>query len=224
MVAIRGSAEGVSNLSQAFFSEATVRKFTEYGNLRQSEGMLRIFAGGNLIGTKGVALALLALAKAKAAGVHFHYQLGGDGPERARLQTLIRKLGLEENVSFASFTGEPYRRALASSHLFLLPSLRESAGLTMMEAMLSGCVPVVADCGGPALIVTDQCGYKVPVSSSRQMVARLAEIVIALDRDRKMMFDKGQAASRRISVDFSDEHYRTTVNAVYRSVASKNSR
>lgn len=51
-----------------------------------------------------------------------------------------------------------YWKELAASHVFLLPSLGESSGLTMMEAMLAGCAPFVADCGGPAHIVTEACG------------------------------------------------------------------
>ncbi len=219
MKRLRGSTEGVTGLSQAFYTPDKIQAFTRHGNLRAPDGPLRLFAGGNMIGTKGIALALRALARAKATGVKFRYRLGSTGPEEPHLQRLVRQLDLAQEVVFGpELRGAAYQQELASTHVFLLPSLRESAGLTMMEAMLSGCLPVVADCGGPGLIVTGECGCKIPVRTPEQMVSQLAEVIISLDRDRELIAQKGQAASRRIIRDFSEEHYRATVNTVYRSV------
>jgi glycosyltransferase involved in cell wall biosynthesis len=133
---------------------------------------------------------------------------------------------LSHDVLFADdLRGEDYRRELGVTHIFLLPSLRESAGLTMMEAMLSGCVPIVADRGGPGIIVTGECGYKIPAISPEQMVDQIAETIMAIDRDRKIILEKGRAASQRIATGFSEENYRRAINDVYRSVIqSSNSR
>jgi glycosyltransferase involved in cell wall biosynthesis len=226
MVRVRGSTRGVSSLCQAFFSEATIQAFASHGQSRQLDGPLRIFAGGNLMGTKGVSLALSALARVKKAGVKFHYRLGSNGPEVEHLKRLAARLDLSHDVLFADdLRGEDYRRELGVTHIFLLPSLRESAGLTMMEAMLSGCVPIVADRGGPGIIVTGECGYKIPAISPEQMVDQIAETIMAIDRDRKIILEKGRAASQRIATGFSEENYRRAINDVYRSVIqSSNSR
>ena len=102
-----------------------------------------------------------------------------------------------------------------------LRAARESAGLTMMEAMLAGAVPVVADCGGPGMIVTNECGYKIPVSHQLQMVEQLANAVIELDRQRSLLTAKGQAASARIATEFSEDHYRKTINGIYQTVTRR---
>ena len=217
--AVRGSAAGVSRLLAGFYSGAKAESFSRFAPDKKMDGPLRLFAAGNMEGRKGVALALAALARVKAAGVKFHYRLGASGPEIAHLKKLTARLGLAAEVEFAeNLHGEDYRRELGHTHIFLLPSLRESAGLTMMEAMLAGCVPVVADGGGPGFIVTGECGFKLPMVNRRQMAAQLAETLIAIDRDRKIISEKGAAASRRIATDFSEEHYRAAVNAVYQSV------
>ncbi len=222
MVRMRGSTRGVSSLSHAFFSEATIQAFAGHGQERQPDGPLRIFAGGNLIGTKGVALALWSLARVKKAGVKFRYRLGTNGPEVAHLKRLAARLDLNRDVLFADdLYGEDYRRELGGTHVFLLPSLRESAGLTMMEAMLSGCVPIVADCGGPGIIVTGDCGYKIPVISRKQMVDQIAETIMAIDRDRKIIREKGRAASQRIATGFSEDAYRRTLNETYKLVTEQ---
>jgi glycosyltransferase involved in cell wall biosynthesis len=215
---VRGTQHGISRLMAAFFSTTKVEMFTRFVAEKNLSGPLRLFAGGNLEGRKGVALALHALARVKKAGVKFNYRLGGKGPEFRSLQNLATRLGLQDDILFGeSLAGEDYSKELGSAHIFLLPSFRESAGLTMMEAMLAGCVPVVADCGGPGNIVTEDCGYKIPAISHEQMVAQLAEIITTIDGNRKIIREKGLLASQRIATDFSETNYRNAVNAVYKS-------
>jgi glycosyltransferase involved in cell wall biosynthesis len=216
---VRGSSTGVSQLLPGFYSRTSIDAFSRFVSDKVLTGPLRIFAAGNMEGRKGVALALKALAQAKAAGVNFHYRLGAGGPEVGHLKSLAAQLGLTEQVTFGEgLRGEAYHRELGATHLCLLPSFRESAGLTMMEAMLAGCVPVVADCGGHGAIVTPECGIKISVTNPRQMVAQLAAAIIAIDKDRSRIREKGQAASQRIARDFSEENYRAQINAVYRQV------
>ena len=217
---VRGSQNGVSLLSAAFYSDTQAEGFSRFAPGKNLAGPLRLFAAGIIDGRKGVTLALAALARAKAAGVKFHYRIGATGPEIPHLKKQTMQLGLSTEVEFAeNLRGEAYQRELGRTHVFLLPSLRESAGLTMMEAMLAGAVPVVADCGGPGFIVTETCGYKIPVLNREQMVAQLADTIIAIDRNRQIILEKGRAASRRIATEFSEENYRAKVNAVYRSVS-----
>jgi hypothetical protein len=82
------------------------------------------------------------------------------GAEVAHLRRLAGDLGLQQEVSFQPpLVGGNYRKELWSSHIFLLPSLRDSAGLAGMESVLAGCGSVVAECGGPGRSVTLECGY-----------------------------------------------------------------
>ena len=217
--AIRGRGNDVSLLLPGFYSAASVESFARFVPDKSVDGPLRLFAAGNMEGRKGVALALEALARAKTAGVRFHYRLGAGGPEIAHLKNLVARLGLTAEVTFGEgLHGEAYQRELGATHVFLLPSFRESAGLTMMEAMLAGCVPVVVNRGGPGLIVTEECGFRLPATNHRQLVAQLTEAIIAIDRNRNLIRAKGGAASQRIASGFSEENYRAMINAVYQTV------
>ena len=215
-VELRGSAEGVSRLLPGFYPAESAAGFARFAAGKNLSGPLRLFAAGNMEGRKGVALALQALAVAKAAGVEFQYRLGAGGPEIGHLRALAGRLGLENEVTFGEgLQGEAYRRELGNTHVFLLPSLRESAGLTMMEAMLAGCVPVVADCGSPGFVVAEGCGHKIPVTGREAMVKALAAVLIALDRNRPLLAAQGRAASAHIAAEYSEDHYRRAVNQVY---------
>ena len=131
MKAVRGSENGVSRLLAGFYSGAQAAAFARFAPDKNLNGPLRLFAAGNMEGRKGVALALAALAQAKVVGMKFHYPPRGSGSEVAHLKDLTARLGLTADVEFTEgLQGEAYQRELGRTHVFLLPSLRESAGLT----------------------------------------------------------------------------------------------
>ena len=215
---LRGSSQGIESLCVSFFLDQIIDEFKALLPGKPNGGeALRLFAGGNLEGRKGVAIALDALAQVKEKGVPFEYRLGGGGPELAHLQAAAKSHGLEENVIFGdSLRGEDYRNQLRATHIYLLPSLRDNSGRTLMEAMLAGCVPIVADCGGPADIVTDQCGFRIPVSGPAEMARAIAEIIAKLNADRSLLAALGRAAHERIASHYSEKSYLQSLEAIYK--------
>lgn len=203
-------------LLQVFFLEDKIQEFAQRMTHRQYEGPLKFFAGGNLEARKGVAIALQGLKIAAERGVQFDYQIAGNGPDRGHLQKLTAKLGLEKQVHFSDgFSGTAYRDQLFGSHVYLLPSLRESAGITLMEGMLAGCVPVVADCGGPHNIVSDGSGFRLSVTSPKSMAADIADVLVRLDSDRKVLEKMGRSAHERIASTFNEARYFQSISAFY---------
>lgn len=71
----------------------------------------------------------------------------GDGPERIVAESMVRSLGLEENVRFLG-NQENIEEILAISDVFLLPSEHEGFGLAALEAMSSGAAVVATNVGG----------------------------------------------------------------------------
>jgi glycosyltransferase involved in cell wall biosynthesis len=213
---LRGRTEGVELLSATFFTEEQVARFQSAAGLRAAAGPLRLFAGGNLIGTKGVALALQALALAKRQGLAFHYTVAGGGPEVGHLKALARQLGLETDVEFhPGFKGDAYLRALGTSHVFFMPSFRENAPVTIMEAMLAGCVPVVADWSAQGEVVTEECGLKSAPSNPHRMAEEFGGALLSLDRQRDRIDVFSRRSQGRIQSKYSESHYRACLAKVY---------
>jgi len=222
MKRFRGSAAGISRLSPGFYTAETQASFSRFVPNKKVDGPLRLYVAGHLGGQKCVALAFQALALVKKSGVKFRYHLGAGGPEIPHLKKLAVQLGLTDEIRFGGgLSREDYQKELGETHIYLLPSMRETVGLTMMEAMLAGAVPIVADNGGPRLTVTGDCGYTIPVTTPERMAAQIAEVIIAIDRDRKIIVEKGRAASQRIATQYTEENYRRTVNAVYEPVTGR---
>ena len=93
-----------------------------------------------------------------------------------------------------------------------------SGSNSVQTVWVAGCVPIVADNGGPRIAVTEDCGYKIPVSTPNRMAEEIANIVVTIDRDRKIISEKGAKASKRIATRYTEDNYRRTVSAVYASV------
>jgi glycosyltransferase involved in cell wall biosynthesis len=188
---------------------------------RDEPSPLRAFAAGNLEGRKGVAIALKAIAEAKKRGVRVEYHVTSQGPELSHLRKLSRKLGLDDQVILGKrFESADFAAALSTFDICLLPSLRDGAGLSIMEAMLAGCVPIVADWCGPAEFVTEECGFKVPVTNPSQMASNIADILCKIAQDRETVLTMGISARKRIMDSYNESQFIEAMNCIYASAIS----
>jgi len=93
---------------------------------------------------KSVDVAIRAFAAVRRELPAARLEIMGRGPDEARLRRLVRRLGLEDGVTFRGFL--PWSelvRTLHRAHVFLNPSPKEGWGLTVVEANRCG-LPVVA--------------------------------------------------------------------------------
>ena len=98
---------------------------------------------GRLIKEKNVDVLLKAVAFLKTDFPNIRCCVVGDGPEKAALVELAKKLRVSENVKFAGF--QEYGtliRKIKASKVLVLPSSREGFGMVVIEAFACG-VPVV---------------------------------------------------------------------------------
>lgn len=89
-----------------------------------------------------------------------------------------------------------------------------------MKAMLAGCVPIVADWCGPAEFVTEECGFKVPVTNPDRMASDIADILCSLDRDRVIIRTMGDSARKRIMDSYNISQFIRAMNRSYASAIS----
>jgi glycosyltransferase involved in cell wall biosynthesis len=113
----------------------------------------------------------------------------GDGPERKKL---------EENCPTAIFAGVQQGEALASHYasgdVFLFPSLTETFGNVVPEALASGLAVVSYDCAAAHEVITqDLDGVLVSGSEERDFVE--AALSLALNRQRQSTLRQNAAAS-----------------------------
>ncbi len=149
----------------------------ESGNLEISKTELAarqnlILAVGRLSTEKN--FALLIEAAACMADKAVRIIILGEGPERARLQAQITRLGLEPRISMPGYCASPskwYRQAKCLA----VPSDTESFGNVVVEALAHGLPVIATDCAGPREILQDgRYGTIVPRGAAKEMAKALA--------------------------------------------------
>lgn len=121
------------------------------------EGTPLFVSAGRLIPPKGVDLLIEAVAA-------YRRELGpcvlwviGDGPERAALAELARRLGVEDSVAFLGPVDHAgFKGALQACQAFVFPTLRDFIGRVAVEALTTGAPVVVSpETGAVGTIVED---------------------------------------------------------------------
>lgn len=128
----------------------------------------------------------------------------GEGEERPELEALVKRLGLEDEVSLPGFASNPYSY-MRRSAAFALSSRWEGLPTVLIEAMACGTSVISTDCpSGPREILEDgKWGQLVGVGNPEGLVAA---IEYALDNPnvdvgrRACFFSEGRAVSEYLSV------------------------
>lgn len=204
----------------ASMPQEAVRRFARKTAAPVSNGSpaLQLFAGGNMEGRKGISLALKALALAKREGLKFHYTVAGGGPDIPNLIRLCNQLELQNEVTFREgYQGEEYVAALHASDVYFLPSFRESTPVTLLEACLAGCFPVVADTSAQGEIVRLVGGKAVALSSIPSLIRGLADALLWCDKNRKEIHSVAQNSADMVAKRFSSENYDETIRFAYQT-------
>lgn len=118
-----------------------------------------ILAASRLVYRKGHALLLDALAELPQQ-LQWKLCIVGEGPEEKRLKKQCEKLGLSHRVTFLGKL--PFFRMeeiYGAADLLVLPSLRETTGSVVLEAMARGIPVVTSGRFGGGELVTEETGW-----------------------------------------------------------------
>jgi glycosyltransferase involved in cell wall biosynthesis len=182
--------------SQVALSDADITQLGSFPLLPRDS--IKFVSIGRLLHWKGFHLGLRAFAVARFSE-DVEYWIVGDGPERQRLQAMARKLGIVQHVRFfGQLSRHQIFHTLSECSALIHPSLHESGGLVCLEAMAAGCPVMCLDLGGPAIHVTEGCGFKIPAISPFQAIRDLASAMEMFVRDSELQVSMSQAARDRV--------------------------
>jgi glycosyltransferase involved in cell wall biosynthesis len=160
----------------------------------------QIICVANLIPEKGLEVAIRALAVLSLP--HYRLVVVGDGPNRDRLEHLAEELAVQRQIAFVGLRDDVHL-LLRESHVFVHPAIwSEAFGLTITEAMASGC-PIVASRVGaiPELVNHGEDGLLVCPGDPDE----LAHAVRLLHDDPELAGRLARNARRRVELKFSLE-------------------
>ncbi|HEU4996719.1 MAG TPA: N-acetyl-alpha-D-glucosaminyl L-malate synthase BshA [Gemmatimonadaceae bacterium] len=131
----------------------------------------------------------------------------GDGPDRHDAEREARELGVDDSVHFLGKI-DSVAPLLAAADLFLLPTDKESFGLSALEALASGTPVVGTNAGGLPEVVRDgETGILRPVGDVDGMARAALELLQDSARWRAMSQRAAADARTRFSMDDIVERY-----------------
>jgi len=145
----------------------------------------RFIFAGQLIHLKGVHLAIRALAEARKVLPTVTLTLVGAGPAERWLRSVANRLSLTEAVKFAGQLPRHKLLDLLSGYTALVfPSLHDTGGMVVLEALSQGVPVICLDLGGPGVIVNSPCGIVIPTVNvgETEVVSAIASAMITLGK------------------------------------------
>jgi starch synthase (maltosyl-transferring) len=143
--------------------------------------------------------------------------LVGRGPERERLETVAKELGLAERVHFAGWQAQ-VPAILKASELLVLPSAWEGMPNVVLEAMACGLPVVATDVEGVREVIGPQAQSQV-VSAHDQPA--FAERVRSLAGDARLGRELGSANHRRAAMEFTTRSSIKAYERLYESLLTR---
>ena len=123
----------------------------------------------------------------------------GSGPHEQKLVRKALQLGIQDNITFLGYVND-IRNYINALDIFVLPSLSEGLGISVIEAMAAGKPVIATRVGGiPEIVNHDDNGYLVPPSDARE----LAMAIIYLAANPQIRKDYGQRGCRDVRKRFS---------------------
>jgi glycosyltransferase involved in cell wall biosynthesis len=99
-----------------------------------------ILGVGSLVALKQYQVFISVIAKLKTTRPGISAMLVGDGPERLKLEKLIKENNLEQNIVVAGTMGHPQvQQVMSRSKILLHPSAYEGYSMACLEALSAGC-------------------------------------------------------------------------------------
>jgi glycosyltransferase involved in cell wall biosynthesis len=141
----------------------------------QGKGRRLLFVG-RLAAVKGVPVLLDAVAQLSQDHPDAELVIAGDGPDRQRLESRAKDLGISDRVRFLGYQSQSQvRKLLRETDVFAMASFAEGVPVVLMEAMAAG-VPVVATriAGVPELVDDGACGFLVPPGDTEALAERIS--------------------------------------------------
>jgi len=153
--------------------------FTPSQNGRPANLSFRFLFVGHLVEQKGVKYLLEAGALLAREGFSdFEIVLGGDGLERKNLESLSEKLAIQNRCRFlGALSRDEVRQWMRESDVFILPSLHETFGIVLGEAMACGKPVISTRCGGPEFVVNEDVGCLVEPANPAQLAEVMAKFL-----------------------------------------------
>jgi glycosyltransferase involved in cell wall biosynthesis len=180
----------------------------------------RVLYIGRLIYWKGLHLGLKAFAQFHAKEPNSRLTVIGSGTDKEWLHNLAQQLSINDAIDWIEWMPQTEVIQFYSCHdAFLFPSLHDSSGNVVLEALSQGLPIVCLDLGGPGVIVNNSCGRVIETKAATEKF-----VIQAIDEALQELAHNPELLTqlRKGALTHSQEYrWNTLVDNLYSSLESQ---
>jgi glycosyltransferase involved in cell wall biosynthesis len=166
---------------------------------------IRLGSLGRLSTEKYFEKILYAMAILRDRGVECEYVIGGFGFLEQPLKDLAKQLNLEKNFKILGWVSDK-KEFFEEIDIFVLPSLYETFGIVLLEAMLYSTPIITSNSWGPDEIIQDGInGLKVSKDDEKAMPELLANAIQKLNDDGNLAKQLAKQAHEDFFANYSSD-------------------
>ena len=165
-------------LDERFENEKNILK-----GIKENQDIFTFLNIANLDANKNQSDFLDAFARKFKGNSKVRLKIGGDGPLRGQLETQAKALGIENQVTFTGMLRrEEVLFEMQDCDVFVLPSIVETFGVVLIEALACGKPVIATKCGGPEDIINQNNGILLPTKNVGALAEAMENMHINIDK------------------------------------------
>ena len=222
-IAVSGAVKDFLVTSHISYPEKVVVIYNGISEVKEQAQVLedtkdiKIATVGTLNAQKGMQYLIQSMPKVLKEFPGVSLEIIGSGPYKRKLEKMVKKLKLGKCIKFAGFLPD-ISIYLAKFDLYVQPSLSESFGLAIVQAMSVGLPVVATETGGiPEVVTTGKTGILVPSKDSKALSSAILEII----RDPKMAQKMGETGRKDARLKFNLDDMITELEQIYEEMATQ---
>ncbi|MBQ8124869.1 MAG: glycosyltransferase [Kiritimatiellae bacterium] len=170
------------------------------GKIRSYDGAspLRIVWSGIHTSRKALPILLHALSRLEE-GMEVGVDVLGEGPETAKWKSLAASLGVSSRLTWhGRLPRMDALKLMARAHVLACPSIKEASSIVVIEALSLGLPVICHDACGMGIVVTDKCGFKIPLRNPETSISGFATAIRTILERPDLVEQKSAAAIARV--------------------------
>lgn len=186
--------------------------------LKEKKDVVHIIVSGRLIYRKGIQVLLEAVSKMNATNA-YQVDIYGDGDQGTFLKDYVKKNRLEKVVTFhGKIPFDEMQNAYKKADIYVLPSLRESTGTAVFEALANKLPVVTFNQNGAKYIVENDAGILVDLNSKKQVLNDLAKALDTLVDDFELRKIYGECGFNKLKNSYTWDKRAERMARVYEDI------
>jgi L-malate glycosyltransferase len=190
-------ARPIKNINLSHISKQSGIRFLSVAHLNEQKGIHYLLEAAQLLIQRGI--------------THFELLIGGDGPFRYHLEKMAEPFS-EQCHFLGMLNRQEVIYWMQQCDVFVLPSLGETFGVVLGEAMACGKPVIATRCGGPEFVVTPEIGILVKTADSEVLAEAMTGFIL-----KQFNYDASKT-QRSIDQRFGEDAFLKNISTIYEKI------